>query len=70
MIRSWDEYSELSQCVDTAKERLIGGQGPSGSHYLLIHILRKDHGIVAMSREEAIKKATQLLDDFVMVQAS
>ena len=65
MIKNWQEYNELSEYTEIAHDRIETGQGQSGMHYMLMHILRSQHDIFANSREEAVMKSQQLLDDFV-----
>ena len=58
------EYYELQQLVDDARDRLITGEGQSGVHYMLMHVLAK-HRINVMSREEAIKQGQKLCDEYL-----
>jgi hypothetical protein len=62
-IQTYDQYIELQNAVDEAKERLDGA-GASGAHYLLNNILRR-YGVFGMSREETIKLGQNLCNEFL-----
>lgn len=59
-----DEYNELADLADVGEDRLITGSGRSGVHYELMHVLGR-HGIFVMSREEAVKAARKLCNEFL-----
>lgn len=61
----YNSYSELQEVVEVAQDRLITGEGPSGIHYQLMHILKMKYGVVCMSREEAIRKGQKLCDEYI-----
>jgi len=58
------QYDELQQLVLDAQDRLITGEGRSGVHYELMHLLAR-YGKHAMSREESIKMGQKLCDEFL-----
>ncbi len=62
------EYSELWQLTEEAADRLITGEGRSGTHYELIAMLKTKYGMVAMTREESIKIGRRLCDEFITAQ--
>lgn len=65
---TWDQYHNLQELVDTARDRLLLAEGRSGSHYELIHVLASEFGRNAWTREEAIQIGQQLLDEFIAAQ--
>ena len=62
------EYDELWQITEEAADRLITCEGRSGIHYELISLLKSKHGMIAMSREEAIKIGRKLCDEYITAQ--
>ena len=58
------EYNELWQLTEEAADRLISGEGRSGTHYELIALLRSKHGVVAMTREESVKLGRKLCIEY------
>lgn len=61
------QFDELQQLVLEAEDRLITGEGRSGTHYELIALLGK-YGINALSREEAIQQGQRLCDEYIYCQ--
>jgi hypothetical protein len=64
MIATIEQYNELAELADTGQDRLLTGSGESGVHYYIMHILR-GHGICVMSREEAIRAARKLCNEYL-----
>lgn len=62
-INTLDEYDKLAQMADVAEESLTSGS--YGSHYALRQELRK-HGITTYrGREDDIKSARKLCQEFL-----
>lgn len=62
------EYNELWQLTEEAADRLITGEGRSGTHYEFIAMLKTKYGMVAMTREESIKIGRRLCDEYMTAQ--
>ncbi len=62
------EYNELWQLTEEAADRLITGEGRSGTHYELIATLKTKYGMTAMTREESIKIGRKLCDEYMTAQ--
>ena len=62
---SEQEYYELMTITEEAADRLYSGEGRSGVHYELIALLKSKHGVLAMSREEAVRAGRKLCDEYV-----
>lgn len=60
----WQQYQIIQETADIAQERLLTGEGRSGVHYELIHLLGTV-GVFCFSREEAIKKANKICREFL-----
>jgi hypothetical protein len=60
-----DQYNKLRILTDAAKERLDKGNeySHSGIHYELISVLG-ELGVVAMGRQDSVKQATILLEQY------
>lgn len=63
MIKTIEEYNELATMTDTAEECLESLR--FGSHWLLIALLGKKHGIKIIDRVEAIKTARKMCNEFI-----
>ena len=62
-IKTLEQYNELYSYYENACNTLSTAS-TQGHHYLLISFLRSKYGISANGREEAMRKARQLLDGF------
>ena len=67
MIKNWQEYAELEKITDEAHDRIMSGAWASGIHFELMHVLGK-HGIRAASREDTVKQARRLMNEFYTAQ--
>lgn len=62
MIESIEEYDKLATMADEAEGSLMSLR--FGNHWLLRIYPKQKHGFDIPGREEAIKKARQLCDEF------
>lgn len=65
MITSSNQYNELADLTDKAEDRLVTGSGEPGTHYMLMHVLRQSFGIAVFTREDAIKQARKLCNEYL-----
>ena len=62
-IKSLSEYEELMKMLQKAIDTLVT-PSTQGAHYLLISFLKTKYDIATNSREGAMKKARELLNDY------
>lgn len=62
-LKNRDDYYQLYDALDNAKEALLGG-ARSGTHFYLIFLIDKLTGIRCSGREDAIKTGERLLAQF------
>jgi len=67
MIQSFAEYDEFASMADTAEENL--SKMRFGSHWLLRVKIKQRFNVDICGREEAIKFARRLCDEFITAQA-
>ena len=60
------DFQELAMLTDTAEDCLQSLR--FGSHYALKLLMKNKHGIITTSREDTIKKARTLCDEYITAQ--
>jgi len=65
MIENIEQYNELAELADAGYDRIYNGTGESGTHYYIMHILQSKYKIPTNSREEAIKVAYRLCNEYL-----
>ena len=67
MITTWEQHDEIQDLVFVARDRIENCEGPSGTHFQLMHLLKK-YGITAMTREDTVVLGQRACDEFIAAQ--